>query len=465
MGRKVKDVDDYYVAGRNAPVALVVCFVKIYIKRGESYGMPKPFSPIFEYKFYIVLGCLRRVMRNKIELTPFIEDKIRMGNTKEESQRTVTNKDGKCAVGLIINPIAGLGGRAGLKGSDGLGLAEKARALGGSAEASQRTIQLLSDLIDWKGNLIFYTYAGEMGEVPLKALGFETMVVGCAEFDESTARDTINAARLITAAGVELLLFAGGDGTARDICGVIGCSIPVIGIPAGVKMHSAVYAVNPRNAALAAREFLSGDSMLREAEVMDVDEELFREGHVSAKLYGYMMVPQAGDRLQKPKSGGRTEAGDLAGIAAYITDNMTKDTIYLIGPGSTTRAVMDELKLPNTLLGVDAIQNKQLLAADMTERQIWEMISDPAKPVKIIITVIGGQGSLLGRGNQQFSPRVISRVGRENIIVIATTNKLLALNSRSLAVDTGDTALDDALCGYIEVITAYANSTFFNVRN
>lgn len=379
---------------------------------------------------------------------------------------TMTNAAIKHAVGLIINPIAGLGGRAGLKGSDGPGIAERARALGGSAEASGRTAQFLSHLIDWKDRLIFYTYGGDMGEKKLKELGFETRVVGCAGDGQSTAEDTVGAAKLIQAAGVELLLFAGGDGTARDICGVIGCSLPVIGIPAGVKMHSAVYAVNPRNAALAVKEFfLSGKGILCEAEVMDIDEDLFRKGSVSARLYGYMMVPQAGDRLQKPKAGGRTEAEDLAGIAAFIADNMEQDTIYLIGPGSTTRAVMTELKLSNTLLGVDIVLNKRLLASDVNERQIWELISGSSNMVKMVITVIGGQGNLLGRGNQQFSPRVIRRIGRENIIVIAAVSKLLALNGRPLVVDTGDAALDNALCGYIKVITAYSHSTFFNVSN
>lgn len=371
---------------------------------------------------------------------------------------------GKRLLGLIINPIAGLGGRAGLKGSDGPNLVERALALGGCAEASSRTIQTLSHLMDLREDLAFYTYGGDMGETQLLELGFATKVVGRAASAESSARDTITAAKFIQAAGVELLLFAGGDGTARDICAAIGSTLPVIGIPAGVKMHSAVYAVNPRNAGLAAREFLMHGGALHEAEVMDIDEELFREGLVNARLYGYMMVPQASTRLQKSKAGGRTETCDTAGMAADIVQKMKQDTLYLVGPGSTTRAVMEELQLPNTLLGVDVVQNKQLLAVDVNERQIWELI-DSAHSVKMIITVIGGQGSLLGRGNQQFSPRVIRKVGRDNIVVVATVNKLLALRNRVLLVDTGDTALDEALCGYLEVITAYGQCSYFRVSN
>lgn len=371
----------------------------------------------------------------------------------------------KHTLGLIINPIAGLGGRAGLKGSDGPGFAEKALTLGGSAEASQRTKQALSYMIDLKDDLIFYTYGGTMGETALKEMGFTTIVVGHPTDHESSAQDTIAAAKILRETGVELLLFAGGDGTACDICKAIHSTLPVIGIPAGVKMHSAVYAITPRNAGLAAREFLTHSCKLHEAEVMDIDERLFREGYVSAKLYGYMMVPQAGGRLQKMKASGYSERDALAGIAAYIGNKMEEDTIYLVGPGSTTRALMEELRLPNTLLGVDVVLNKQLLIADVNERQIWGLISNYAQKTKIIITVIGGQGSLLGRGNQQFSPRVIRKVGRGNIVVMSSANKLLALKGQSLLVDTGDVQLDEDLCGYIEVITAYSQSTYIKVSN
>jgi len=274
------------------------------------------------------------------------------------------------------------------------------------------------------------------------------------------------AAKLLQDAGVDLLVFAGGDGTARNVCEAIGVSVPVIGIPAGVKIHSAVYAVNPRNAGLAIRDFLEGRSVrLKEAEVMDIDEELFRQGRVSTKLYGYMMVPESGSRIQNMKSGGGSETGDLVGMAGYIVCNMEEDTLYIVGPGSTTRSIMEDMGLPNTLLGVDVVQNKELIASDVTEKQLWELIEDAALKVKIVITVIGGQGSLFGRGNQQISPRIIRRVGRENIIVAATVSKLLALGGQPLLVDTGDLELDQSLCGFIEVVVAFGQTSYCQVDN
>jgi len=305
-----------------------------------------------------------------------------------------------------------------------------------------------------------------MGEKQLQELGLACRVVGAPEGAHSTAADTVAAAKAVAALPVDLLMFAGGDGTARDICGAIGVRVPVIGIPAGVKIHSAVYAINPRNAGFVAKDYLGGRiSRLRESEVMDIDEDLFRQGRVSAKLYGYMMVPEAGSRVQNIKSGGASEAGELLGMAGYIVCNMQEDTLYVIGPGSTTRSIMEDLGLPNTLLGVDVVCNKQLVAADVTEAQLWALIKDYQYPVRIIVTIIGGQGHLFGRGNQQISPRIIRRIGKENIIVAATNSKLLALQGQPLLVDTGDMALDQELCGFIEVIVAFGQSTICQVSN
>ena len=152
-------------------------------------------------------------------------------------------------------------------------------------------------------------------------------------------------------------------------------------------------------------------------------------------------------------------------MAEYIADSMEKDTLYIVGPGSTTRSIMEELGLPNTLLGVDVVKDKKLLLSDASEQKLWELLEDTKLQAKIIVTPIGGQGNLFGRGNQQISPRIIQRIGKENIIAVAGTSKLLALRGRPLLVDTGDPALDAALCGFIEVAIGYRAATICTISN
>ncbi len=372
----------------------------------------------------------------------------------------------KKSIGIIINPIAGLGGRVGLKGSDGPDTVDKALALGGKPESPLRSSKAIEQLLGIKDCIKVYTYGGSMGEDVLKEFPFDVTLVGKPKDVRTTAVDTIEAAQRLRDVGVDLIMFAGGDGTARNVCEAVGSDVPVVGIPAGVKIHSAVYAINPRNAGLAAVEYLQGKIQnLVEAEVMDIDEDLFREGIVSAKLYGYMRVPFSRSRIQNMKSGGGSEAGDLAGMAGYIVAKMEPDTLYIIGPGSTTRTIMEDLGVPYTLLGVDVVLNNKIAALDVTETQLWEMINNPERKVKIIVTIIGGQGMIFGRGNQQISPRIIRKVGRENIVVAATASKLIALNGQPLLVDTGDPELDEELSGFIEVVIAFGQTSFYTVRS
>jgi len=366
-------------------------------------------------------------------------------------------------VGLIVNPIAGIGGRVGLKGSDGAEVLKKALALGAKPEAARRATEALQIISKIKGSLQIFTYPQEMGEYACREAGLDPVVIGQINPGETTPEDTITAARALELEQIELLLFAGGDGTARNIFSAIGDRLPVLGIPAGVKIHSAVYAVNPRSAGLAAVLFLDGKvNSFKEAEVMDIDETAFRAGRVSATLYGYLRIPEVKRLLQNVKAGSRSEKAEMAGMAAEVVRQMQEGVLYIIGPGTTPRSVMERLSLENTLLGVDVVRDSRLLANDVSEDELYQFVDN--RPAKIVVTAIGGQGHIFGRGNQQISPRIIRAVGKENIMVIASKDKLTALHPLPLLVDTGDPALDQELCGYIRVITGWEDSVVYKIE-
>ena len=365
-------------------------------------------------------------------------------------------------VGFIVNPIAGMGGAVGLKGTDGKTILKRAIILGAKPIAPARAETFLSKLKPFKGRIQLIVGAGEMGEDEARNRGFAFTVLGKKK-KETTAEDTMKIARRITDAGADLLVFCGGDGTARDVLNAVDTNLPVLGVPTGVKMHSAVFAVGPRAAARIAMEFLWEKLPLREAEVMDVDEEAFRQGRVSAKLYGYVLTPYEPNLIQGVKMASpmtESEMRNQAAIAIYVIENMKPDVVYIIGPGTTTRTIGDLLDAKKTLLGVDLFCNKKLIAKDVNEKQILEKIK--GKTAQIIVTPIGGQGFIFGRGNQQISPEVIRQVGRDDIVVIAAEGKLR--NLKNLRVDTGDPSLDDAFRGYIKVITDYKKKRMMRIE-
>lgn len=368
-------------------------------------------------------------------------------------------------LGLIVNPKAGIGGSVGLKGSDGETIQKQALALGAVPMAQNRARQALLPLAILQSELQIITYPGEMGADAAAAAGFEPVVIGVITPGETTAADTRQAAEDMLRLGVDLVLFAGGDGTARDIYHAVGTNVPVLGIPAGVKIHSAVYATNPTSAGeLAAMYLRGGATELREAEVMDIDEDAVRQGIVSARLYGYLKIPFQRTLVQGLKSAsppGERLAADA--IACNVIDQMAADWLYIIGPGTTTRAITSRLGLPKTLIGVDVILNRQLLAADVNERQLLELLK--RYKAKIVITPIGGQGYLFGRGNQQISAEVIKHIGKENIIVVSTLHKIVSLRGRPFLVDTGSSAVDQMLGGYIKVVTGYNEYSVYQVKS
>lgn len=368
-------------------------------------------------------------------------------------------------LGLIVNPKAGLGGTVGLKGSDGAAIQQRALALGAVPLALNRAIQTLQSLTSLRDELEVVTYPGEMGADAAMACGFEPVVIGAITPGETTAADTSQAAEEMMALGVDLLLFAGGDGTARDICHTVGASVTVLGIPAGVKIHSAVYATNPTSAGALARLYLRGQATdLREVEVIDMDDDAARQGIVSARLYGYLRIPFQRMLVQGRKCAsppGERLAADA--IACDILVQMMDHWLYIIGPGTTTRAITSRLGLPKTLIGVDVVLNRKLLAADVAERQLLELLE--GRRAKIVITPIGGQGYLFGRGNQQISAEVIRRVGKENVIVVSTPHKIVSLRGRPFLVDTGSCAVDEMLKGYIKVVTGHNEYSIYQVSN
>ena len=365
-------------------------------------------------------------------------------------------------LGLIINPVAGLGGSVALKGSDGSDTAAKAMALGAEPKANARTALALEQLKENQANIHVYTVNGEMGGRLAKEMGFETYVAyQCAT--PTTPEDTEGAAKALLAAGVDMILFAGGDGTARNICAAVDDTIPVLGVPAGCKIHSGVYAITPKAAGRVVDMLVKGELVtLGEADVMDIDEDAFRQGTVKAKRYGEMQVPSELRYVQSVKNGGKeSDELVLADIAAYVISEMEDDEQYIMGSGSTVAAVMEELGLENTLLGVDLICDHELIGQDMIASDLFAAAEK--MPTKLVITLIGGQGHIFGRGNQQLSPALIRQIGKENIMVIATKTKLQALNGRPLITDTGDEALDKELSGYIKVITGFNDHVMYAV--
>jgi predicted polyphosphate/ATP-dependent NAD kinase len=361
--------------------------------------------------------------------------------------------DSKKTLGFIVNPIAGMGGAVGLKGTDGKEILEKAVNLGAKPVAPARAETFLAELKAIRKDVKLIAGAGLMGETEAQNSGIGCKVFGQKREDTSN-QDTMETAKQIVDEGVDLLVFCGGDGTARDVLNAVDKQVPVLGVPTGVKMHSAVFAVDPKAAARIVSRFLRGQLPLWEAEVMDIDEEAFRQGRVSARLHGYLLTPYEPRLIQVAKIASPMTQSDLrnqAAMAIYVIETMKPDVVYVVSAGTTTRTIGDLLDEKKTLLGVDIFYNKKIVARDVNEKQLLEAIND--KPAKIIVTPIGGQGFIFGRGNQQISPKVIRQVGIDNIIVIATENKMK--NLKSLKVDTGDPELDAEFRGTMKVVTDY----------
>ncbi|MFD1589218.1 ATP-NAD kinase family protein [Halorientalis brevis] len=339
-------------------------------------------------------------------------------------------------IGVVVNPIAGMGGRVGLKGTDGK--VDEARARGAEPRAPDRAHEALERLQELAPDTEVLTYGGAMGADAVRAAGFEPVVVGEPAGEETTADDTRRAVRDLVANDVHLVLFVGGDGTAVDVAETLdelGDDTPVLGVPAGVKVYSEVFGVTPRAAGQVAASYTDTET----AEVNDIDEDEYREGEVHTELRGVVRVPAADQRQASKQLGGGTVESLAEGVAREAQAGVT----YVLGPGSTVGAVKDALGFEGTALGVDVWRDDAVLVEDGSEREILDALGDENV---IVVSPIGGQGFVFGRGNQQLSPDVIRRCDLE---VVASKRKLDDIGV--LRVDTGDPELDDELRGWLQV--------------
>ncbi|BAN49539.1 ATP-NAD kinase family protein [Metapseudomonas resinovorans] len=364
-------------------------------------------------------------------------------------------------MGLIINPLAGLGGPAALKGSDSV--AAEALARGAEPRAAARTRLALECLLPLVGRIGFLTFPGPMGADLLAEMGFAHRVLGHLDGPSTSAADTQKAVEALQEAGAALILFAGGDGTARDVSAAVREGQPVLGIPAGVKIHSGVYAISPRAAGELARRLVEGDLVrLASGEVRDLDEAALRDGKVAARWYGELTVPEEGHFMQHVKQAGmESEELVLVDLADWLNDSWEEGVRYVLGPGSTLHGLAANLGLETTLLGVDVIEDGAVIARDVTEAQLFALVAD--HPARLLVTAIGGQGHIIGRGNQQISPRVLRAIGLEHLRVVATKRKLGTLAGRPLLVDSGDPELDAAFPDAIRVWAGYKEELLYPV--
>ncbi len=362
-------------------------------------------------------------------------------------------------IGFLINPIAGMGGRVGLKGTDGV--VEKAQQLGAQPVAPDRAAQFLkaflrlhseSDELEW------VTCPEPMGARELLEVGITPEVVPMELDTETQAEDTRRGIELFCEREVELIVFVGGDGTARDILDALGESkdVLVLGVPAGVKMYSGIFAVSPEAAAGVVVDWLKGETSVEPFEIMDANEEAIRSDQFSIELYGYLQGPLVPARMPGAKFTSPTtvnERENQEAVARTIIEDMVEGDTYILGPGSTVRAVAEQLGIEKTLLGVDLYQKGEV-HLDVNEQQLLELVPDFLH-TWIIVSPIGNQGMLFGRGNQQISPNIIRRIPPEQILVVATHSKIGSLAERGLHVDTGDTNINKLLSGYIRVLVDY----------
>lgn len=355
-------------------------------------------------------------------------------------------------VGFLVNPIAGMGGSVGLKGTDGDLLYEALRR-GSKPVAPYRALRFLKRLKELTNDVLLVIPPKSMGLDYVRSFFTSYHLLDVDVGDITSREDTLNMCKLMMEEGVDLVVFVGGDGTARDIYNVVRTSIPILGVPSGVKMYSGVFASSPEAAAEVVSLYVKGLASIELGEIADVDESYLSSDVLKVRVYGIAKVPYVRDLIIPSKDFSSSDEIDKEEVAEYVVSNIIKpNTLYILGPGTTIKAIADKLGINKTLLGVDAVYNGELVGKDLSEYQILELLK-VYSPAKIIVTPIGRQGFIFGRGNQQISARVIRTVGKSNIIIVATRSKMIGL--KVLRVDTGDVDLDRELEGYVRVITGF----------
>jgi predicted polyphosphate/ATP-dependent NAD kinase len=361
-------------------------------------------------------------------------------------------------IGFIVNPIAGMGGRVGLKGTDNV--LDEAITKGAEPVAPKRAKEFLKRLEENMGQtkIEMTTCPGIMGEEEAKDVDCSFTLLPMKLEKKTTARETQIAAKLLVKKKVDLIVFVGGDGTAKDIFDAMKNSekMPVLGVPSGVKMYSGIFAVNPTDAAEVVLAFARGEADTAEFEIMDADESAIRSDSFNVKLHGLLEAPFLPAHIQGSKQVSPDtvdEKDNQMAIAKFVVEEMPAGATWIFGPGTTVKCIAELLGVEKTVLGVDIYRDGKVFL-DVNEKQILEKIQDWDN-TWIVLSPIGRQGILLGRGNQQISPGIIKRVGRERILVVATRNKLQSIEGNVLRVDTGDMETDELLRGYGRVVTDY----------
>ena len=387
-------------------------------------------------------------------------------------------------IALLVNPLAGLGGAVGLKGSDGSDLQAVAIAREGRARGAARVAAFLECLTVAQDDnadaflqpsaqpITWVAWGGLMGADYLQQLGFDFEQLG-APRAPSSAQDTIDATATFVEYGVDLIIFVGGDGTARDVLSAASSTTSFLGVPAGVKMHSGVFAISPRAAARVVADLANGrliDRVLREVRDYIEPESgaaTARDAVIRTRAYGELWVPEVNDLLQQTKVGGKeTEALAINEISSYVTECWLDDrqTAVILGPGSTCMEIKRGLGIPATLLGVDVRLPDHSYITDATASQLLAVTQELS--AHVVLSFTRQQAFLLGRGNQQLTPAVLAKLRwPDDYTVVSSRQKLLALQQRPLLVDSDDPALDAKICGLVDVVTGYDERSLYRVAS
>jgi predicted polyphosphate/ATP-dependent NAD kinase len=370
-------------------------------------------------------------------------------------------------LGLIVNPIAGMGGRVGLKGTDSV-LGEALRR-GAQPVAPARATEFLERIKDLQRHtkIEFVVPPGVMGETEAETLGCPVQVLPMQITSKTSAQDTKRSIQMMDKAGVDLIIFVGGDGTARDIYDALyGCTETlVLGIPSGVKMYSGIFAVSPADAAEVMLAFVRKEAEITEFEIIDADEDAVRTDSFVLRLHGYLKSPFLPARIQGSKEVSPEtidEEENQRAIAKFIVEDKQRNASWILGPGTSVERVAEALGVEKTVLGVDLYRDGKLLP-DMNEEGILREVKD-WKNSWILVSPIGHQRIIFGRGNQQISPEIIRLVGKEHVIVLATKSKIQNMEEKVLRVDTGNAEIDNMLKGYIRVVTDYREWRMMQVK-